>query len=160
MTTVNPLTNLKDIHLPPAISWWPPAPGWWILAVLFILISVFIVCWLLRSYQRRRPRIEALQLLKVLKSQYKNSHSALSTLRALSQLLRRTALSLYKHEEVASMQGLEWLQFLDKTGQTTEFTRGVGNIFGEDLFRSEPDFDLEVLFPLVGKWVKKCPYQS
>ena len=154
MTTVNPLTNLKDIHLPPAISWWPPAPGWWILAVLFILISVFIVCWLLRSYHRRRPRIEALQLLKDLKSHYKNSHSALSTLRALSQLLRRTALSLYEQEEVASMQGL------DKTGQTTEFTRGVGNIFGEDLFRSEPDFDLEVLFPLVGKWVKKCPYQS
>ena len=160
MPTVNPLTNLKDIHLPPAISWWPPAPGWWALAVFFVFLAVYCGCRLRRWYKRKRPKIEALRILKYLQVQHDNSPDALTTLRALSQLLRRTALSLYKHEEVASMQGLEWLKFLDKTGQTTEFTKGVGNIFGEDLFQSEPDFNLEVLFPLVSKWVKKCPYQS
>ena len=23
---------LRDVHVPPAPSWWPPAPGWWLLA--------------------------------------------------------------------------------------------------------------------------------
>ena len=29
--------DLRDIHLPPAPSWWPPAPGWWLLA--FVLLD-------------------------------------------------------------------------------------------------------------------------
>ena len=29
-----PGPQLRDIHLPPAPSWWPPAPGWWVLAAL------------------------------------------------------------------------------------------------------------------------------
>ena len=39
---LNPETlNLRDIHLPEAIFWWPLAPGWWILAgatLLFIIV--------------------------------------------------------------------------------------------------------------------------
>ena len=27
----DPLAELRDIHLPPEIGWWPPAYGWWIL---------------------------------------------------------------------------------------------------------------------------------
>ncbi|MDP7406676.1 MAG: DUF4381 domain-containing protein, partial [SAR324 cluster bacterium] len=27
----DPLAALRDVHLPPAVSWWPPAPGWWII---------------------------------------------------------------------------------------------------------------------------------
>ena len=160
MPTVNTLTNLKDIHLPPTVSWWPPAPGWWILAVLFVLLAVFCGCWFRRWYELRRPKIEALRVLKDLQVQHEIFPAALTTLRALSQLLRRTALSFYNQEEVASLQGVDWLNFLDKTGQTTEFTEGVGNIFGGNLFHPEPDFDLEVLFPLVSKWVKECPHQS
>ena len=34
-----PLADLRDIHLPQPISWWPPAPGWWILLGL-LLVSI------------------------------------------------------------------------------------------------------------------------
>ena len=160
MPAENPLANLKDIHLPPAVSWWPPAPGWWVLAVFFVLLIVLCAWWFRRRYERSRPRIEALRILKDLQVQHDKSPIALTTLRTLSQLLRRTALSFYQQEEVASLQGEEWLKFLDKTGQTTEFTVGAGKIFGTNLYQPEPDFEIEVLFPLVSKWVKECPYQS
>ena len=160
MPEVNPLANLKDIHLPPAISFWPPAPGWWILAVFFVLLTVFCVWWLRRRYEGSRHKVEVLRILKNLQLQHEESPAALTTLRTLSQLLRRTALSFSKQEDVASLQGEDWLKFLDKSGNTTKFTKGVGKIFGENLFQYKPEFEIETLFPLVSKWVKECPYQS
>ena len=41
MPEENPLINLKDIHLPPAVAIWPPAPGWWIVAVVLLLMFEF-----------------------------------------------------------------------------------------------------------------------
>ena len=120
MPTENPLANLKDIHLPPAVSWWPPASGWWILAVLFVFLTVLCAWWLRRRYERSRPRVEALRILKELQVQYEKSPAALTTLRTLSQLLRRSALSFSKQEDVASLQGEDWLKFLDKNGKTTD----------------------------------------
>jgi len=53
MTEENPLINLKDIHLPPAVAIWPPAPGWWIVAVVLLLIVVFCGMWISRRFERR-----------------------------------------------------------------------------------------------------------
>ena len=48
--------DLRDIHLPPAPSWWPPAPGWWLLAIV-LLIAIAVGVWtLLRLWRERRWR--------------------------------------------------------------------------------------------------------
>jgi hypothetical protein len=46
---------LRDIHLPPAPSWWPPAPGWWLLAALALLTTV-VLTWQWRRQRRLRQR--------------------------------------------------------------------------------------------------------
>ena len=160
MPAENPLSNLKDIHLPPAVSFWPPAPGWWFLTILFVLLTFFCCRWLWRRHKRQRPKTDALLNLKTLQNQYNKNNNALATLRNLSQLLRLAALSFYKQEEVASLHGLAWLEFLDKTGQTMEFTQGAGKIFGTQVYQQKPDFELDTLFLLVKKWVTDCPQFS
>ena len=36
---IDPLSALRDIHLPPEPGFWPPAPGWWILALILVLVA-------------------------------------------------------------------------------------------------------------------------
>ena len=37
------LSQLRDIHLPEAVPWWPPAPGWWMLFALVIAGAVGVM---------------------------------------------------------------------------------------------------------------------
>ena len=153
MSVENPLVNLKDIHLPPPVSFWPPAPGWWILAVLLISSLFFGGVWFYRRHKKRKPKTEALRILKDLQILYQNSQDEVASLRNLSNLLRRTALTFYDNDEVASLQGSSWLEFLDKTGKTKEFSQGAGKVFGNEVFQQKVNPDMNVLFPLVKKWI-------
>ncbi|HAD08873.1 MAG TPA: hypothetical protein DCF62_05290 [Porticoccaceae bacterium] len=49
----DPLAQLRDIHLPEAIGWWPPAPGWWLLTLLLIAALGYALWW----WRRRRARL-------------------------------------------------------------------------------------------------------
>ena len=153
MSLENQLINLKDIHLPPPVSFWPPAPGWWILSVLLISSFFFGAMWFYRVQKKRKPKNEALRILKNLQILHQNSQDELESLRNLSNLLRRTALTIYENDTVASLQGSAWLEFLDKTGKTKEFTQGVGKVLGNEVFKQNVNPDINALFPLVKKWI-------
>ena len=153
MSVDNPLVNLKDIHLPPPVSFWPPAPGWWILAVLLISSLFFGGVLFYRRHKKRKPKTEALRILKDLQILYQNSQDEMVSLRNLSNLLRRTALTFYDNDEVASLQGSSWLEFLDKTGKTKEFSQGAGKVLGNEEFQQKVNPDMTALFLLVKNWI-------
>jgi len=156
MPLENPLNNLKDIQLPPEVSIWPPAPGWWILLMVIFLLFVFFFKWIKKIIERQKPKTEAILLLNNLQNHQNNSEDALLILRELSKLLRRVALTFCPEENIASLHGVAWLEFLDRTGKTTEFTRGEGHVFGVELFQQNPEIKIDVLFPLVKKWIIEC----
>ena len=160
MSVENPLVNLKDIHLPPAVSFWPPAPGWWILSVLFISSIFFGGLWFYKRYKKKKPITEALRILKNLQIHHENSKDEVKSLRNLSNLLRRTALTFYEHDAVASLNGSSWLEFLDKTGNTQDFSKGVGKVLGNELFQQKVKPDMNALFPLVKKWISSSRHYN
>ena len=84
---------------------------------------------------------------------YQNSQDELVSLRNLSNLLSRTALTFYGNDAVASLQGSSWLEFLDKTVKTKEFSQGAGKVLGNELFQQKVNPDMDALFPLVKKWI-------
>jgi Domain of unknown function (DUF4381) len=108
-TTASPdaasLDRLHDIVRPPPVAWWPPAPGWIIFAALILLLFLVITAWLLRRRKLNLYRRQALAELQ----------QSTASPASISILLKRVALSVYPRDQVASLTGKSWLEFLRQT---------------------------------------------
>ena len=113
-----PSLQLRDIHLPEPISWWPPAPGWWL---LLALIALAVLTLLLSRKLRARRRLEAElrseieQELAGIRQRYRENSNAVMLARDLSELLRRASISYYPMDHIAGLTGDDWLHFLSRT---------------------------------------------
>jgi hypothetical protein len=124
-----PLANLKDIHLPEPTDWWPPAPGWWLLALL-LLLSPLLWRWLrphLKRKPRRRYRSAALRELDNYYQQYQQQKDSAVFIQSVSALLKRVAMQCYSPDQVASLSGEQWGEFLgrDKDAATREDIKAI-----------------------------------
>ncbi len=116
------LQNLRDIHLPPPIGWWPPAPGWWILAILLLSGIIALGIWLIRRTRRRRYRRAALVELQTLYQDWQRQRDDIAFAQAANRLLKQTALSAFPATDVAALNGADWLDFLDRQLRKPRFT--------------------------------------
>jgi 16S rRNA G966 N2-methylase RsmD len=71
----------------------------------------------------------------------------------LSELLRRTAISLYGREAIANLAGDDWLQFLNQKGVTTAFTKDVGRVLADQPYRAEVNYNSQALLTLIQHWL-------
>jgi hypothetical protein len=153
----DPLAQLKDIHLPPAVSWWPPAPGWWLLALLVLGSAIWLARYL--RHRAKRPDLgrEAEAELKKIEAAWQEHKDDARLAAELSALLRRTAISLYPQADVAGMTGETWLQWLDARFGEDVFEKGEGRALLENAYRPEASLDdPEALIALVRHWVGKA----
>lgn len=145
--------DLKDIHLPEAIHWWPPAPGWWLVALAFILF-LFGARAIFQRLSRKTAIKHAKKQLTQLRQQ---SDNTIDTLTALSALLRRAAISTAARSEVAGLRGQAWLEYLDRYLPDAPFSQGVGRCLADAHFRktAPDDIDLNALLDLCERWLKQ-----
>ncbi len=146
---------LKDIHNPVAISWWPPAPGWYVLVVLVLLIIIAAV--FAFKYYKRKNSIKktAMDQFKLIQQAYARDSNAPQAVQALNKLLRQVSLAKAPRENVASLFGLQWLQFLDKIYSGDEFETGAGKLLVEEAYKKNSDLNLDALFALIQQWLQK-----
>jgi len=155
----DPLQDLRDVHLPDPISWWPPAFGWWmILGLLIIVGSLIIWAWVYR--QRTRPRRLALAKLREVKLQYAAHSDDQWAITQLSHLIRRVALAMFPRSHVAGLSGQSWLQFLDTTGHTNQFSDGPGQALCSDPYQSHGHRAVSDLMPLIERWIQQAQVPS
>lgn len=155
MPEQDPLAQLRDIHLPNAVSAWPPAPGWWLLAIVLIAALATVALYCYRHFKRNRYRRladNALNSLQVLINQ--NDYQAY--LQQLNMLLKQTALAANTKADVAGLTGNAWLEFLDKSAGTTDFTRGIGNVLQYGPYQPDAGtVDMTELHSLSQRWIKR-----
>jgi Ca-activated chloride channel family protein len=71
--------------------------------------------------------------------------------------VKRTALSAYPRESVASLAGDSWLAFLDRTGNTKAFTEGPGRRLVDLAYVPEttiPQRERTELIDTVRQWIE------
>ena len=115
---VDLLDRLIEPEAPPAISMVPQTAGWWVLAVVAALALAYGMFRFL-AYRRRN----AYRHVALAEVQENVENPA-----AIADILRRCALVAYPRASVASLSGQDWLAFLDRSAQTTDFTQGAGQV--------------------------------
>ncbi len=154
------LSQLRDIHLPAPISWWPPAPGWWLLAGLIVAILIGLFVWY-RRRQRDIWRRIALAELAHLRQQYAAHPTAAHNIIAeLSVLLRRVAISCFSRAEVAMLSGEKWLAFLDRNLDESLFQSELGRLLAVAPYAPHTTITpqaLHGLFTMCESWINKLP---
>lgn len=159
-STINEL-NLRDIHLPDPVTWWPLAPGWWIIIGLFLAtLAAFLI--FRKIHQSRALNRAIIDELETIKNHFNMNNNQYELIQSLSVLMRRSCISFYPRQETASLTGNDWLLYLDKTlpdsasHTALPFHSGAGKILSKAPYMSETtdiSIDANALINLCEKWI-------
>lgn len=149
------IADIKDIPLPPPVSYAPQTAGWWVVGAIVLLVLLWIVYRRWRTWHRNRYRRAAQAELGAITHAMADPQQRAQALVALPALVKRTVLAWAPRQTVAPMTGAAWLGYLDHTLAGDDFTRGPGRHLetlaygGADI----PADDLAALMTLLHRWI-------
>ncbi len=147
---------LRDIHLPPPVSWWPPAPGWWIVLALALLIPL-VVLWLKRRPRMIRVQKAAATALQEVLQDYAQHRNPAQLLTELSALCRRIALSYCPRDQVAGLTGTAWGQTLNQLSRAPVLDDRSQQLLTQGAYMSCVPTDVAPLIEQLKTWVDGLP---
>jgi hypothetical protein len=135
---------IRDLHLPQTIGWWPLAPGWWVLIALAAAGLLYLLYRAYRKWRWNAARRVALAELARVRGEFASGMDAVTLAVELSELLRRTMLAYAPRNEVASLTGQRWLQWLDRGLSDQPFSKGSGRSLESLPYRNRDKVDDDV----------------
>lgn len=108
----DPLSQLRDIHLPEPGGFWPPAVGWWLLLAALLVLIVLLLFPVIQRYRRNHWRLTALRELAQLELSAQPDNSWFGQLNAL---LKRCACACYPERHPQALSGESWAALLAET---------------------------------------------
>ncbi len=163
MDSADLLEQLADIHLPGPVPFWPPAPGWWLLALLVIAALTWLTLKALEA--RRQKQICAFALHELGKAYHayrqherdsaeQVNQATLLYLNEFNAVLRRVALWHFPRQNVASLGGRDWVDFLRKKGESSLLSDQIAAALEEGRFKAQCDVDTEQLHQFGESWIE------
>jgi hypothetical protein len=151
--------NLRDIHLPDPISWWPISAGWWIVLAAIVL-SIIIIFVLRKVYKSRQLNRDISSEIDHIKKQFLQNQNKSQLAKSLSILLRRASISFYPAKDIAGLTGDDWLSMLDQSNKKPLgelcFQSDIGKLLISAPYQSEDslaDYDSAALIRLCESWL-------
>lgn len=147
------LAKLKEIALPESISYFPQTPAWYILFGVIAVLILILLWKQYKQYQKNKYRRIALTELSKIKNE--------KSYQEIPELVKRVTLVFSNRNEVASLSGKTWLEYLNRSYRGNGFTSDAGSMF-IDLAYSSPNTinqyqqsEIETLINLISEWIKK-----
>ena len=151
----NPLDQLRPNHLPDPIGFWPPATGWWILAGVILALVTALGYLAIRYWRKNHYRKLASKKAAGLLENYQQHENPRKFAHDCNRLLKQVALHAYPDQEVASLYGQPWREFLAETGNNPDFLNEKAEALGESRFNPERTPDITELHSLTLNWIRK-----
>jgi len=140
--------DMHDIVVSDSVSWWPLAPGWYVVMILLAIAMVWYGFQGWKKWKANQYRRDALRELDGVSPT------------EFPSLVKRVAVSVWPREKVATLSGDAWLQFLDQTGNTKDFSQGAGRIlldlsYNPDSQITQDSQEYQQLLKLVRRWIQQ-----
>lgn len=148
--------DLKGIHLPEAVSWWPPAIGWWVLLLLFVLSAVALF-YVFKRLQQVSVRSKAVEAFLQIKADYQKEQDKVLLSQQISQLLRQILLSSFAREEVASVTGEAWFKALQVCHPKGQLELKWIEVLSVSAYQKQADYDAKGLLNHCEQWIVSLP---
>ena len=134
--------DMHDIVMSEPVSWWPLASGWYVLMLVLAMAIIWFGVKTFKQWKKNAYRRAALRELKSISPA------------DLPALVKRVSLCIYPREQVATLSGEAWLEFLDQSGNTQDFTQGPGRHLLELSYNpNASSIPIEELTNIIRKWV-------
>lgn len=142
------LDRLHGLVMPEPVSWLPATPGWWVLMAWLLAGSLLSAIRYRQYRQMNRYRQDALRALQAIDPQ-----TSPTAAEQIAAILKRTALSAFPRERVASLHGADWADFLNETSGNDPVVRSAA----ADIARAayDPSVEPAVLLPAAERWIRK-----
>lgn len=148
------LEQLRDIHLPEGVNWWPLAIGWWVALVIIIAMIVLLIIKAVMQQRRKRFARYALIELEGVKQNDSNDW-----LMQTQQIMRRASLCYFPKSQVAVMDSKHWVILLYQTGSDIWSQQSL-QLLDEGVYRNPDSIDSahkEQFLEEASLWLRNLP---
>ena len=156
MMEQDPLSQLRDIHLPQTGGFWPPTPGWWVLLAMVIAVAILV-------FVLTRRKIRKNRWLKTARAELARLEQAATPdsqwFGALNQLLKQSARIRYPQRMPESLSGESWVRFLLETSpRDSTASRPVVEAMVNSSWQPHPECSPESAITFARAWLggQKC----
>jgi len=148
--------QLRDVHTPDAISWWPLAFGWWMLIAIVACLVIVSVIALIRYRRKVAYRKIAITELDKHFANWQLDKIDSRYLQAANALLKRVCSHLEGNtsSQSASLSSETWVAHLNayvKTDLSTQTSVAIA----EQLYQQNPNSDIDHIHYEVKAWLRK-----
>jgi len=143
--------QLRDIHLPDAVSWWPFAIGWWLVIITIIALSIWGLYRIHKWRRLNRYRQLALNELGAQFLDWQTTANTSAYLHSANALLKRTVQHIDPNAQNAHKTGQPWVDALN-TYVKVPLSSTVVNALTVANYQPNPSVDVANLHTLLCAW--------
>ena len=145
--------QLRDVHLPEPVSWWPLAFGWWLLIAFGCIAIIAMLIFLHRKKQQNQYRKEALLQLDNVYSIWQQDKNTVAYLQSVNAVLKRSIQHTKGASHFLRLSGVNWVSSLNSLVKKP-LSEQTQNALSIDCYQAHSDADVSDVQANATRWIK------